>query len=71
METMDTLRKAVEERFGRPFPNLRCATCMANALDEENESQITDDEELDRMKKERVKKKKDKWLKARMNPRFH
>lgn len=65
---LETLRKAVEARFGRPFPNLRCAMCMDHALDDDDESQITDDEELDRMKRDRIKKRKDKWLKAKMYP---
>lgn len=54
--TIESLRKQVEASFGRPFPNLGCATCMAHALDDDYDGQITDDEELNQMKKDRVKK---------------
>jgi hypothetical protein len=42
--------------YGRPFPNLKCMTCLHNALDDEYAGQITDDEELDQLHRQRREK---------------
>jgi len=59
-------RKLVEELYGRSFPSLTCVYCIEHALDDDYGGQISDDEELDQLHKERRRKIKDRRLKERM-----
>jgi hypothetical protein len=62
-------RLLVEARFGRPFPELKCPYCINNALDDEFNGQITDDEELEALVRARRQARRDRWVKAMMSPK--
>jgi|APGre2960657444_1045066.scaffolds.fasta_scaffold406251_1 hypothetical protein len=60
------LKERLATMYGRPFPNLKCMTCLHNALDDDYGGQITDDEELDQLHMQRREKMRQRRWEQRL-----
>lgn len=65
----ETLQNKLLQKYGRRFENARCITCMSNALRDDFNGSLTDDEELVETVRTHKAKQKGKWLAEMLNPK--